>query len=86
MGINPRAEAILELLVETGLALPPTPIYENLRRRGATFSERTVHRQLKRLEEHGLVERVLGSKGYYRATERGEAYVAGEISRADLET
>lgn len=74
---------MLELLVESGLALPPTPIYENLRRDGATFSKRTVHRKLDRLEENDLVERVIPEKGYYRATEAGREYVNGDSDGGD---
>ena len=66
-----RAEAVLELLVASDLALPPTPIYENLRLNGETFSKRTVHRKLGLLVEEGYAERVLDGKGYYRATEPG---------------
>jgi Fe2+ or Zn2+ uptake regulation protein len=68
-----RAEAVLELLVASDLALPPTPIYENLRLNGETFSKRTVHRKLGNLVEAGYAEKVLNGKGYYRATEAGRA-------------
>jgi Fe2+ or Zn2+ uptake regulation protein len=70
-----RAEAVLELLVTSGLALPPTPIHENLRLNGETFSKRTVHRKLGTLVEEGYAEKVLNGKGYYRATEAGRALV-----------
>jgi Fe2+ or Zn2+ uptake regulation protein len=73
-----RGERVLELLVESELALPPTPIYENLRMDGATFSKRTVHRKLKRLQDADLVERVVPEKGYYRATDAGHEYVDGD--------
>ncbi|PSQ12066.1 hypothetical protein BRC93_03305 [Halobacteriales archaeon QS_5_70_15] len=66
-----RAEAVLELLVDSELALPPTPIHENLRLDGETFSKRTVHRKLGLLVEEGYAERVLNGKGYYRAAEPG---------------
>jgi Fe2+ or Zn2+ uptake regulation protein len=66
-----RAEAVLGLLVASGLALPPTPIHENLRLNGETFSKRTVHRKLDVLLEEGYVEKVLDGQGYYRATEAG---------------
>lgn len=74
MKLNYRDEAVLGLLVETELALPPTPIYENLRRRGEDISKRTVNRRLQVLEERGYVERVLERKGYYEATTKGEDY------------
>jgi Fe2+ or Zn2+ uptake regulation protein len=70
-----RAEAVLELLVASELALPPTPIYENLRLNGETFSKRTVHRKLGTLVEEGYAEKVLDGQGYYRATEAGRELV-----------
>jgi DNA-binding PadR family transcriptional regulator len=73
--VDERGEAVLGLLVSTGLALPPTAMYENLRMDGAEFSKRTLHRKLDRLRDEGLVERVLDEKGYYRATERGREYL-----------
>lgn len=74
---------MLELLVESGLALPPTPIYENLRMDGATFSKRTVHRKLSRLDDAELVERVIPEKGYYRATDAGREYVGDSPGDGD---
>jgi Fe2+ or Zn2+ uptake regulation protein len=73
--VDERGEMILELLVKTELALPPTPVYENLRMDGASFSKRTVYRKLDSLVAEGLVERVLDGKGYYRATDAGYEYV-----------
>ena len=73
-----RAKAVLEVLVASELALPPTPIYENLRLRGETFSKRTVHRKLRLLVEEGYVEKVVDEKGYYRATEEGYARLEGD--------
>ncbi|MDG5776261.1 winged-helix domain-containing protein [Haloarculaceae archaeon H-GB2-1] len=74
MKLNYRDEIVLELLVETDLALPPTPIYENLHRQGEDISKRTVNRRLQVLEERGYVERVLEAKGYYAATDKGRSY------------
>ncbi len=73
---NRRDEAILRFLAEKDVILPPTPIYENLRREGATFSQRTVRRRLRKLAEGGYVEQTLGEKGYYEITEKGLEYLA----------
>jgi Fe2+ or Zn2+ uptake regulation protein len=70
-----RAEAVLGLLVDSELALPPTPIYENLRLNGETFSKRTVHRKLGTLVEAGYAEKVMNGKGYYRATDAGRRLI-----------
>ncbi|SDM46718.1 Ribonuclease R winged-helix domain-containing protein [Halogranum gelatinilyticum] len=80
---NRRDEAILQFLADKDIALPPTPIYENLRLEGATFSQRTVRRRLKQLHENEFVEKILGEKGYYRISEKGRAYLAGELDLAD---
>lgn len=75
-----RAKAVLEVLVSSELALPPTPIYENLRLSGETFSKRTVHRKLRLLVEEEYVEKVVDEKGYYRATDEGHARLDGKRS------
>lgn len=85
MAVNKRDEAILRFLAEKDIALPPRPLYENLRLEGATFSYRTVSRRLKHLHELGLVERALEEKGYYRITEQGEDYLEGERDASELE-
>ena len=73
--LDRRSEKVLELLVRTDLALPPTPVYENLRMQGATFSKRTVYRKLDRLERRGFVERINNGKGYYQATDAGSDHL-----------
>ena len=75
MGTEERERAILELLSESGLALPPKVIYVNLKIRGATFSERTVHRRLSALLERGLVEKPPEKEDYYRISEAGGEYL-----------
>ncbi|WP_458208941.1 winged-helix domain-containing protein [Haladaptatus sp. NG-SE-30] len=82
--MNEKDDIILELLQETGLALPVTPIHENLRLQGHDFTRRTVRRRLKGLESHGLVNSLLGEKGYYQITEQGEAYLSGELDVSEL--
>ncbi len=73
-----REEAILEFMVEHGLALPLTPIYENLKReRDITFSKRTVKRRLESLQEDGYMRRLEIGRGYWEVTDEGRAYVAG---------
>lgn len=72
---NRRDEAILRFLAEKDIALPPTPLYENLRLKGATFSHRTTRRRLKQLEEAGYVEKILDEKGYYQITEKGREWL-----------
>ncbi len=71
MGKEERKRMVLGLLVESGLELPPAVIFDNLKRRGATFERRSVDNYLHELREEGLVKRTDESKGYNIATEKG---------------
>ena len=73
--------AILELLDESDLDLPPAVISHNV----DGVSHPTVKRRLPILDEHGLVEKASEKRGYYRITERGRAYLAGNLNADDLE-
>lgn len=56
-----------------------------MEREGATFSYRTLHRGLNRLQDAGLVEQLSGDRSYYGITEKGRAYLAGDLDADDLE-
>ena len=73
--------AILELFEEAGIAMPPAVVTYNL----SGVSHPTVKRRLPVLTEEGLLERVDESKGYYRITDHGRAYLAGDLDADDLE-
>ena len=73
--------AILEILQESGLELPPAVISHNV----VGVSHPTVKRRLPILKEHGLVEKADEKRGYYRITDRGRAYLAGELDADELE-
>ncbi len=74
-------DAILEFLQEHGLALPPKAIAFNIE----NVSQPTVDRRLPKLEQAGLVKRFEEPQGYTEITDRGRAYLAGEIDAAELE-
>jgi len=74
-------DAILELLDECGIAIPPRAIAFNIE----NVSRPTIDRRLPKLEEAGLVERYDDPQGYTRITARGRAYLAGEINADELE-
>ncbi len=42
-------------------------------------------RRLRELAEHGLLEKAEDKRGYYRITDRGRAYLAGELDADELE-
>ncbi len=72
-----RERVILQFLAEHDLALPLTPIFENLKRnQGITFSKRTVKRRLEDLEADGHVQRLDIGRGYWEITEAGREYLA----------
>lgn len=79
-------DAILEFLDEHALAFPPRAIEYNLRtRKDVEISYTTVNRRLKELLENGLVHKEYEEGGFYSITDRGRKYLAGELSKDDLE-
>jgi len=73
--------AILEFFAETGIAMPPAVVSYNI----SGVSHPTVKRRLPILVENDLLQKVDDSKGYYRITDRGESYLAGDLEADDLE-
>jgi DNA-binding IclR family transcriptional regulator len=76
--MNQTDDRVLELLKESGLKLNPSAIAVNLE-----YSRSWVSRRCKMLLDAGLVETTEDS--YYRITDRGRAYLAGELDAEDLE-
>lgn len=76
----PGDDRILEILEESGLILSPSIISANL-----DLNRHHVSSRLSELLEHDLVERTSTGKGHYRITDRGRAYLAGEIDAEELE-
>ncbi|UTF55491.1 winged-helix domain-containing protein [Natronosalvus rutilus] len=75
---------ILEFLAEHDLELPAKPLYKNLNRHGHQIGYSTVRQRLNELEDHGLLERA-DDGGYYEISDRGRAWVAGDLEADDLE-
>lgn len=76
--MNQTDDRVLELLDESDLILTPAVIAKNLE-----YTRNWVSRRIGKLEHSGLVEPV--DSGYYRITERGRAYLAGDLDNDDLE-
>ncbi len=74
---------ILEFLETHDLELPAKPLYRNLNRHGHEIGYSTVRQRLSELEEHGLIEKI-DEAGYYAITEKGQAYLAGELDIDEL--
>ncbi|WP_081655519.1 winged-helix domain-containing protein [Halopiger goleimassiliensis] len=78
-------EPILEILHESGKALPPRVIHFNLEYENRASPHRsTVKRRLNRLCDHGLTEKVDDS-GYYIITDTGERFLEGELDAESIE-
>lgn len=74
-------DAILELLEDCEISIPPRAIAFNIQ----NVSRPTVDRRLPKLEEAGLVKRYDDPQGYTEITDRGREYLAGELDAEDLE-
>lgn len=89
--MNETDDAILEFFVELDAVgfriwLAPTPVWLNLTRnlRVLDKSRDTVSRRMGKLAEMELLERTDEKRGYYCITDKGVAYVAGELDAEDL--
>ncbi len=79
-------DTILEFLQGCGLALSPRAIEYNLRsRHSVEMSYLTVNRRLKLLYEGGLVQKEYPEGGFYSLTNKGHAYLAGELDASEME-
>lgn len=72
---------ILELFEESGLTMPPAVVSYNL----DGVSHVTVKRRLRELEKRDLLEKSQDKRGYYRITDRGRAYLSGDVDADELE-
>lgn len=72
--------AILELLRETNLALPPKVIAFNLEYLEIAFpATSTVQRRLGILEDKKFVNKVEEKSGYYMISDQGESYLEKDV-------
>lgn len=71
-------DRILETLESSGLILSPAVIAKN-----TDYTRNYVNKRMRKLREEGLVERV--EDGYYRISDRGRAYLRGELDADDFE-
>ena len=71
-------DRILETLEDSGLMLSPRILAVN-----NDYTRQHVSRRLSKLVNAGLVERV--DEGLYRITDRGNAYLLGNLDTSELE-
>lgn len=81
-------EYLQELETETGhrASLPPTAIWFNLVEQLGVLdrSQNTISRRLNVLSEAGLLEKTDETRGYYRLTDHGVAYLEGDLEASEL--
>lgn len=83
--MNRATDPVLELLAESDLALPPGAITYNLQHKLADAPSRSsITRAITELEDHGFIHKPLDSNTYYEITDRGRAYLEGELDASDL--
>lgn len=90
--MNATDDAILEFFEELEggtdfrLALPPTAVWFNLVEVAEVLDKapNTVSRRMGRLEEMGLLELLDEDRAYYRMTDKGLAYLVGDLDAEDL--
>jgi len=83
---NSATRPVLNLLQESGVAISPGAITLNLEMRMERPPSRsTVTRALEQLRERELIEKPDESKTYYQITDRGQAYLAGDLDTSELE-
>jgi len=75
--MNQTDDRILELLDESDLILSPSVIAKNLE-----YTRNWISKRLSLLVNAGLIEQV--DEGYYVITDRGRAYLGGELDSDDL--
>ena len=76
--MNQTDDRILELLDESDLILTPAVMARNL-----DYTRNWVSRRVGKLESAGLVKPI--DSGYYRISDRGRAYLAGDLDADELE-
>lgn len=78
--MTPADDTILEFFEEHSIALPPSAVAYNV-----DFSTTHVRNRMRKLADERLLMKVDEEKGYYEITEKGEAYLAGDLDAEELE-
>lgn len=86
--MNEVDDAVLEFFddQDSGVALPPTPVWYNLVRvlGSVDRSQDTVARRMRMLESVGLLDKIGGGRGYYYLTAKGRDYLSGDLDPGEL--
>ncbi|CAI49718.2 homolog to phage PhiH1 repressor protein [Natronomonas pharaonis DSM 2160] len=91
--MNETDDAILEFYLKLDeadglrVALPPTAVWYNLVKKEALLDKgsSTISRRMSRLDKIGLLNLVDSDRAYYQFTDKGAAYLAGDLEADELE-
>lgn len=87
-GMNEVDDVVLEFYAkqDVGVWFSPALVHWNLVDvyEATDKSKETVARRMRKLEKRGLLDKS-GGRGYYRITEKGLAYLEGDLDAEDLE-
>jgi len=78
-------DRILEFLAESGAAHNFQGIVNNFADNGEDISYSTVKRRIPKLVDAGLIREIEGKGRYYAITDRGRAYLAGELDVEEID-
>ncbi|MFW5950262.1 MAG: ArsR family transcriptional regulator [archaeon] len=73
-------DRILEFFAEHQIALTPAVLTYHL-----DYTRTHINTRMRVLSEHGLLEDIEEIRGLYKITDRGMAYLGGELGVKDLE-
>jgi len=80
-------DTILEFYAEKDLTTTPKTVHYNLANRYGFLDISYGHlkRRMRTLADHELLTKVDGMRGGYELTDKGRAYLAGELNAEELE-
>ena len=76
--------AVLGLLDDSRMFLPPKVIMVNLEYRDRGASHTQIKRRLWKLDDAGLVKKSKDGYGYYAITDKGRKVISGQLSRQEV--
>ncbi|WP_224338119.1 PadR family transcriptional regulator [Haloprofundus halobius] len=83
--MKPSEYTVLDFLGRTRLSLPPSVLHYNMVKSGHEIGYSTVKANLASLSEHNLVTKEKEEEGYYAITDRGIAYLEGELDPDEID-
>ncbi len=83
--MNKASDPVLEVLAEAGVYMTRSAVNHNIQiHPGDQPGRSTVYDAFSDLEKHGLIEKNEGQATYYRITDKGKAYLEGELDASDV--